>query len=57
MTDMTEKKDMVDSCHDENSRKFSHTSNTSLVHGQISQEIGFNGTSDIFLNILQVNFN
>ena len=44
----TENKDVVDECHDENRKKISHKSNTPLVHGQITQEIGFNGTSDRF---------
>ena len=35
-----------------NRRKTSQTSNTPLMHGRIAQEIGFYGTSDIFLKML-----
>ena len=48
---------MENSCHDENMRKFSQTSNTPLVHVQISKEIGFYGTSGICLKILQGDYN
>ena len=49
----TKKKDMEDACHDDNRRELSHTSNTSLMHGQIYQDIGFYGTSDSCLKTLQ----
>ena len=48
----TKNKDVEDSCNDENRRKKSQTSNTPLMHGPIAQEIGFYGTSDIFLKML-----
>ena len=50
--DSTEKKDLEDACHDENRRKFSHISNTPLIHIQIYQEVGFNNTSDSRLKIM-----
>ena len=53
----TKNKYAEDACHDENRRKLSQISNTYLMHGRISQEIGFNGTSDIFLKIIQGHYN
>ena len=55
--DMTKKKDLEDVFHDDNRRKFSQTSNTPLMHGRISQEIGLDGTSGRFLNIMQGHYN
>ena len=50
---MNEKKDVEDACHDDNRRKLSQSSNTPLIHRQIYQEIGYDGTSEIFLKIMQ----
>ena len=51
------KKYLENVCHDDNRRKFSQTSNTPLMHGRISQEIGLDGTSGRFLNIMQGHYN
>ena len=48
---------MEDDCHDENSRKFSKKYNIPLMHGQLSQEIGLEGTYNICLKILQRHYN
>ena len=37
----TENKYMEYACHDDNRRNFSQTSNNPLIHGRISQEVGF----------------
>ena len=50
--EMTKNKYVEDACHDKNKTKFSQTFNTPLMDGQITQNIGFNGTSDICLKIM-----
>ena len=54
---MIKNKDVEYDCHDENMRKISLKSNTPLIHRRISQEIVFDGTSEIFLKILQGRYN
>ena len=55
--DMTKKKVLEDACHDENRRKLSQASNTLLIHGRISQEIGLDSTPNSCVNIMQGNYN
>ena len=45
--EITDKKYVEYACHDENRKKFSQTSNTTLMHGKLFQEIVFYITSDI----------
>ena len=54
---MTKKKNVEDACHDDNRRKISQTYNTPLKNSQISQDIGFDGTYDSCLKILQEHYN
>lgn len=43
--DITDKEGIENACHDENRSKYSQTSSTPMVRGQLGQELGFDGTS------------
>ena len=51
--EINKNKDMEYAYHGNNIRKLSQISNNPFIHGQIAHAIGFNGTSRIFLKILQ----
>ena len=49
----TTKEDIERACHEENFKKFSQTNNTPAMMGQLADDIGYDGTSDVCQKILE----
>ena len=48
----TTKEEIERACHEENSKKFSQTNNTPAMIGPLTEDIGYDGTSNVCQQIL-----